>query len=232
MTGREGSTSREADDSTSREADDFRRSSDVAPKMSVVNADGAPVAAERRIVSLLPSATEILNAVGVRDRIVGCTHECDYPLGISALPHVTRSLLPPNLTSEQIDQAVSLAMKSDEHTIYALEHDLVRSLAPAIIVTQKLCDVCAVPMRNAEKLACTLPQNCKVISADPTTLEELFDSVKIVGDAVGAGPGTDACIADLRLRLARIENLTRSVAPKMRVAVLEWPDPPYAPGYV
>lgn len=185
--------------------------------------------AERRIVSLLPSATEILNAVGVRDRIVGCTHECDFPPGISALPHVTRSLLPPDLTSEQIDQAVCLAMKSDAHTIYALDDDLVRALAPAMIVTQKLCDVCAVPMRNAEKLACTLPQNCKVISADPTTLEELFDSIKIVGDAVGA-PGTDACIAGLRLRLARIEEMTRGVSLKLRVAVLEWPDPPYAPG--
>lgn len=191
----------------------------------------AKVEAGARIVSLLPSATEILNAVGVRDRIVGCTHECDYPPGISALPHVTRSLLPPDLTSEEIDAAVCKAMKSDAHTIYALDDDLVRELAPAAIVTQKLCDVCAVPMRNAEKLACTLPRNCRVISADPETLEELFDSIETVGNAVGAS-GTKECVAGLRARLARIEDMTRNVSVKLRVAVLEWPDPPYAPGYV
>jgi iron complex transport system substrate-binding protein len=191
----------------------------------------SPSSPPDRIVSLLPSATEILSAVGVRDRIVGCTHECDFPPGISTLPHVTRSLLPPDLTSEEIDAAVSKAMKSDAHTIYALDDNLVRELAPAVIVTQKLCDVCAVPMRNAETLACTLPRDCKVISADPTTLEELFDSIQTIGDAVGA-PGTAACVAGLRARLARIENMTRSTsARKLRVAVLEWPNPPYAPGH-
>jgi iron complex transport system substrate-binding protein len=181
-----------------------------------------------RIVSLLPSATEILCAVGCRDRIVGCTHECDFPPGISDLPHVTRSLLPRNLTSEEIDTAVCGAMVSDDHTIYALDDELLRKLAPDAIVTQKLCDVCAVPERDVQKLACTLPK-CDVVSADPVNLRELFESILTVGRAVRA-PGTAQLVSSLRARLDRVERITRGLA-QQRVAVLEWPSPPYAPGH-
>lgn len=180
------------------------------------------------IISLLPSATEILCAIGCRPRIVACTHECDFPPGVSELPHVTRSLLPPNLTSDEIDVAVTKSMHSDEHTIYALDEELVAHLAPEAIVTQKLCDVCAVPERNVTKVACSLPAKCRVVSADPSTLHELFDSITAVGDSVGA-PDTATAVAGLRSRLARIENLTRGRA-SLRVCVLEWPSPPYAPG--
>lgn len=185
-------------------------------------------ASMNRIISLLPSATEILCFVGCRSRIVACTHECDFPADVSGLPRVTRSLLPPGLTSEEIDQAVTKAMHSDAHTIYALDEKLVSSLEPDAIVTQKLCDVCAVPERNVTKVACSLSTACKVVSADPSTLYELFDSIQAVGDAVGA-PDTMSAVAGLRLRLARVEQLTRGRA-SLRVCVLEWPSPPYAPG--
>lgn len=182
------------------------------------------------IVCLLPSATEIVFAVGAGSRVVGVTHECDYPRGVSSLPHVTRSLLPPGLTSAEIDTAVCRAISSDEHTIYALEKDKLAKLAPEAIVTQALCDVCAVPERNVKSFACSLPAECRVVSADPETLEELFQSIRIVGEAVCA-PGTAACIAGLRARLERISLATQKFTRRQRVAVLEWPEPPYAPGH-
>lgn len=181
-----------------------------------------------RIVSLLPSATEILHFVGVGERVVACTHECDFPVGVGErLPHVTRSLLPPNLTAAEIDAAVAKSMASDAHTIYALESDRLRDLQPQVIVTQKLCDVCAVPERNVQAFACSLPRECRVVSADPTNLVELFDSIRTVGEAVGA-TGTAAAIDNLRNRLTRLQALTAGLS-RPRVAVLEWPDPPYAP---
>lgn len=188
----------------------------------------SPKPSNGRIISLLPSATEILCAIGCRSRIVACTHECDFPPGISDLPHVTRSLLPPDLTSEEIDAAVCKAMRSDEHTIYSLDEELVAKLAPGAIVTQKLCDVCAVPERNVTKVACSLPALCKVVSADPRTLDELFDCIEAVGHAVGA-PTTMPAVSALRSRLSRVRDLTRGLA-SLRVCVLEWPSPPYAPG--
>lgn len=182
------------------------------------------------IVCLLPSATEIVFAVGAGSRVVGVTHECDHPPGVSSLPHVTRSLLPPDLTSAEIDTAVCRAMTSDAHTIYALEKEKLARLEPEAIVTQALCDVCAVPERNVQAFACSLPERCKVVSADPETLEELFESIRIVGEAVCA-PATEECILGLRKRLERISLATEKFSKKQRVAVLEWPDPPYAPGH-
>jgi iron complex transport system substrate-binding protein len=180
------------------------------------------------IVSLLPSATEILYFVGAGARLVGCTHECDFPKGVAdRLKHVTRSMLPPGLKAAEIDAAVVKAMKSDAHTIYALDTDALHVLRPRYIVTQKLCDVCAVPERSVRALACSLPSDCTVISADPSTLHELFGSIQTVGDAVGA-PKTTAMVRGLRERLDNVEQLTRGHASE-RVVVLEWPDPPYAP---
>jgi iron complex transport system substrate-binding protein len=180
------------------------------------------------IVSLLPSATEILHFVGAGSRIVGCTHECDYPVGAADdIKHVTRSLLPPGLKAAEIDAAVAKAMKSDAHTIYALDTHALHALHPRYIVTQKLCDVCAVPERHVRALACSLPSDCTVVSADPSTLQELFDSILTVGDAVGA-PKTAQMVQGLKQRLESVKERTLGHA-SLRVAVLEWPDPPYAP---
>jgi iron complex transport system substrate-binding protein len=188
----------------------------------------------QRIVSLLPSATEICCFVGAGDRLVAVTHECDFPIGVGNLhPHVTSSLLAPNLTAEEIDSAVSRVMQADAHSIYALDSHALHALSPDAIITQSLCDVCAVPERAVKDLACTLPKNCAVISADPSTLSDLFGCIQAVGDAIGA-PDTTAAVNGLRVRFSALKAATAAIPAEVRrprVLVLEWPAPPYAPGH-
>lgn len=183
----------------------------------------------QRIVSLLPSTTEILYFLDVGSRVVGVTHECDYPPCVSNLPSVTRSLLPPNLSASEIDDAVAASMAGDEHTIYKLDAERLRGLKPDVILTQALCDVCAVPEREVRGLACTLPSHCTVIKADPGNLHELFDCIRSIGRAVGADTA-DQRVMSLEKRLRQVQILTKNVK-KPRVCVLEWPSPPYAPGH-
>src|SRR6478672_9225781 len=120
-----------------------------------------------RIVSLLPSATEIVYALGLGNDLVGVTHECDFPAGVDRKPHLTANLLSPDLTSADIDRRVSESMKADAHTIYALDVQLLRELAPDVILTQALCDVCAVPTSMVEEAVCTMPAGARIVSLDP-----------------------------------------------------------------
>lgn len=187
----------------------------------------------RRIVSLLPSATEILFRVGAGKDIVGVTHECDYPEAVHSIVKCTASLLSPDLTAKEIDTAVSAAIH-DVHTIYRLDASVIHGLRPTIIVTQSLCAVCAVPQSEVESLACTLPNNCKVIASDPHTLRELFSSILEIGTAVGRPQETKLVVQSLRTRLDRLSAEILKLGKKQskpRVIFLEWPDPPYAPGH-
>lgn len=187
----------------------------------------------QRIVSLLPSATEILFRVGAGRNIVGVTHECDYPEAALSIVKCTASLLPPDLTAKEIDTAVSAAIH-DVHTIYRLDASVIHSLRPTVIVTQSLCAVCAVPQSEVESLACTLPNNCKVIASDPHTLKELFNCILEIGTAVGRLQETRLVVQSLRTRLNRVSAEIHKLEKeqyKPRVIFLEWPDPPYAPGH-
>lgn len=182
-----------------------------------------------RIVSLLPSATEILFAIGVGDDVVGVTHECDHPAAVAGVPAVTRDLLPPGLSAAEIDAAVSAGIR-DEHTIYALDEDALGSVRPDVVVAQTLCDVCAVPLQTVDDTLCSLTSNATVVAADPSTLDDLLPAIRVVGRAVDA----DAGAAALTDRLAaRMEAVVAAVAgrPTPAVAVLEWSDPPWLPGH-
>lgn len=181
-----------------------------------------------RIVSLLPSATEILFAVGAGDQLVGVTHECDFPPEAGELPEVTEDLLPTGLSAVEIDRAVAGGVR-DRHTIYRLDEKLLRALEPDVVVTQALCEVCAVPTRLVEQAVCSMPRAARVVSSDPRDLEEIFASIREIGAVVGADD-SEALLASLRDRLARVRQLVEGL-PQPRVAVLEWPDPPYAPGH-
>jgi iron complex transport system substrate-binding protein len=198
------------------------------------SAKALPTQSAQRIVSLLPSATEICCFVGAADRLVAVTHECDFPLGIGAAhPHVTASLLAPNLTAAEIDAAVTQVMKADAHSIYALDTTALHALHPDAIITQSLCDVCAVPERTVKEFACTLPKNCSVVTADPSTLSDLFGCIQVVGDAIGAD-GTSKAVDCLRKRYDALRAATVAIPAEVRrprVLVLEWPAPPYAPGH-
>ncbi|CAN5788663.1 cobalamin-binding protein [soil metagenome] len=182
-----------------------------------------------RIVSLLPSATELLFALGVGDQVVGVTHECDFPPRASHLPSVTRDLLPPGLTAAEIDAAVSAGIR-DDHTIYALDADMLGDLRPDVVVAQQLCDVCAVPVDTVTDALCTLAPQARIVAADPHTLDDLLDVVAAIGEQVDAGAGTTRLVADLQQRL---DAVAAAVAGRSRpsVAMLEWPDPPWLPGH-
>lgn len=182
-----------------------------------------------RIVSLLPSATEWLFAMGVGDRVVGVTHECDHPPQVAGLPAVTRDLLPRGLSSAEIDAAVSAGIR-DEHTIYDLDVDALRALAPDVVVAQQLCDVCAVPVDAIETAVCTLGSRARVVAADPHTLDDLLPSAVELGRVVAAEEGAGALVEALQRRL---DTVGRAVGgrPRPTVAMVEWPDPPWVPGH-
>lgn len=182
-----------------------------------------------RIVSLLPSATEILYAIGAGDRVVGVTHECDHPPGVEDLPAVTRDLLPPGLSAAEIDVAVAQGIR-DEHTIYALDQDALGAARPDVVVAQQLCEVCAVPVDTVDDALCTLAPDATVVAADPSTLDDLVPAVRVIGRAVDADEG--AAVLGGRL-VARLDAVADAVAgrPTPGVAVLEWPDPPWLPGH-
>ena len=181
-----------------------------------------------RIVSLLPSATEWLFAMGVGDRVVGVTHECDHPPEVDGVPAVTRDLLPPGLSSAEIDAAVATGIR-DQHTIYALDVDTLRALQPDVVVAQELCDVCAVPV-DAVASACTLTPPARVVAADPHTLDDLLPAAVELGRAVDATAATQALVARLEDRLAIVAQAVAD-RPCPTVAMLEWPDPPWLPGH-
>ncbi len=181
-----------------------------------------------RIVSLLPSATEMLFELGVGDQVVAVTHECDHPEEARSLPAVTRDLLAAGLTPAEIDAAVRASVH-DVHTIYQLDVDRLRASEPDVIVTQDLCEVCAVPTSEVEEAVCSMPRQARIVAADPHRLDDLFVALAEIGHAVNA-ERTSLVIDRLARRLATVRLATRRLA-HPRVAVLEWPDPPFAPGH-
>jgi iron complex transport system substrate-binding protein len=158
-----------------------------------------------RIASLLPSATEIVCALGLEKNLVGVTHECDFPPSVAAKPHLTASRISHDtMTSAEIDHAVRAQL--DGHgSIYDLNTELLAQLKPDLIVTQELCEVCAVSYKTVEKAARTYVADARVVSLEPNTIADIFDNIKFVGELCG-------------------------VAEKA-VEVLEWLEPPFAPGH-
>lgn len=184
-----------------------------------------------RIISLLPSATEIIYAVGAGPYVVGTTHECDYPPEALKLPDCTANLLPPGLSASEIDTAVTATLKEDEHSIYRLNGELVRSLDPSVIVTQKLCAVCAVPESTVQSLACTFGSTCKVVSSDPHNLPQLMDSIIDIGRAVNHEKEAADLVIQLKKRLSYLPSSLSTLEHRPKVMIIEWPDPIYAPGH-
>ena len=183
-----------------------------------------------RIVSLLPSATEIVCELGLRASLVGVTHECDYPPGVERLPHLTTNLLDPAMPSRAIDDAVVSSMKADTHTIYGLDADRLRGLAPDVIFTQALCDVCAVPTVMVEDAVCTMPAEARIVSLDPMSLDDVFACMVQAGEAAGLAEAGRAAASRLRGRIEEIRSAV-SGAPRAKVLAAEWLDPVYCGGH-
>jgi iron complex transport system substrate-binding protein len=182
-----------------------------------------------RIVSLVPSATELLFALGLGSEIVAVTHECDYPPAARELPTITRDALPAGLTSGQIDAAVRARTDQGE-SIYELDVDLLRELEPDLIVTQALCAVCAVSFEDVRAIAGQLASRPRVVSLDPRTLGEVLGDVRTLAEATGRRDAGVDLIADAAARIDRVRLAVRD-RPALRVVALEWLDPVYVAGH-
>ena len=184
-----------------------------------------------RICSLLPSATEIVYALGLGDQLVAVTHECDEPADARTKPRITRSAIDPaTLTSAQIDTLVT-AHLHDHRGIYHIERDLLEQLNPDLILTQQLCDVCAVSYAEVQQAARALYGERRILSLEPTTLAGVLDTVLAVGRATGTEARAEAIVAGLRGRIERVRSRTSGVTSRPRVACVEWLDPPFCGGH-
>lgn len=182
-----------------------------------------------RIVSLLPSATEICFALGLDEEIVGVTHECDFPPAALAKPKITRSKASEHLSSSEIDSLVRSQL-DETGSIYELDLDALESLKPDVILTQRLCTVCAVSFDYIAEQAARLSTKPKVINLEPRTLEEVFEAIILVGEMAGKRKHALDVVAGLRLKVANIAQSAAS-KPKPSVLFLEWADPPFAAGH-
>ena len=191
-----------------------------------------------RIASLLPSATEILCALGLEENIVGITHECDFPRSIMDKPHLTASRIShETMSSAEIDHAVRSQL--DGHgSIYDLNTKLLEELKPDLIVTQELCDVCAVNYEMVQKAAKIYAAEAQVISLEPNTIADIFENIKTVGELCGIADKAEEVVKNLQNRLDKIKSRieeyeinSKSKIQKPKVFMLEWLEPPFAPGH-
>ena len=182
-----------------------------------------------RIASLVPSATEILYALGLGDSVVGVTHECDYPEEAAAKPHLTRSVIPEGLSAAEIDREVRERTQRGE-AIYELDAETLRELEPDLIVTQQVCEVCAVSFDDVRKVAETIPSEPQVLSLDPSTIGEVLADVRTLAFAAEAPDAGERLLAEAAERLDRVTQAVDG-ARRPQVLALEWIDPPYAGGH-
>jgi iron complex transport system substrate-binding protein len=182
-----------------------------------------------RIVSLVPSATETLFALGVGDEITAVTHECDHPPEALELPKVTRDLIGPGLAPDEIDRAVR-ELTEQGRAIYELDEQTLRKLAPDLIVTQELCAVCAVSIDAVRAVAERMDPQPKIVSLDPHTLGEVLGDVRTLAQATDAKNAGVDLIEEAAARIDRVRLAVRD-APRVSVAALEWLDPIYVAGH-
>ena len=185
-----------------------------------------------KIVSLLPSATEIVYALGLGDDLVGVTDECDFPPDAVTKPIVSRSTLPQGrpLSAREIDEVVRSKM-ADKQPLYVLDRELLRREQPDVILTQDLCRVCAVPSGQVQRALDELGlPDAKVLSLDPHTVEEVIASIEAVGSLLGLEDTGGEIASLLRSRVARVKEIALRL-PTIRMFALEWGDPPFAGGH-
>jgi len=182
-----------------------------------------------RVASLLPSATEMVHFAGAGDALVGVTHECDYPEGVEKLPRLTSSKIDQDMTSAEIDAAVDKHM-TDTGSLYALDAALLEELAPDLVITQGLCDVCAVSTGLVERAVAGLKSEPEVLTLNPTSLRDVFEDSIRIGEALGRGSETREKVSAVEARLARVRDAVAGL-PRPRVGCIEWLDPPFSAGH-
>ena len=182
-----------------------------------------------RILSLLPSATEIVYALGLEEDLVGVTHECDWPPAARAKRPVSFSALPPAGEPAEVDRLVSASISGGE-PIYRLDNEAVRELRPDLVLTQDLCAVCAVPSGHVNDALELLGCRAEVLSMDPSSLSEVLDCVLSVGTATGTEDAAATLVESLRDRLRSVSDAVAGRT-RPRTFALEWSDPPFNGGH-
>lgn len=182
-----------------------------------------------RVVSLVPSATELLFALGLGDSVVAVTHECDYPPGVEELPHLTSSVIADGLYAAEIDAAVRERTEAGR-ALYELDEHVLADIEPDLIVTQAVCEVCAVSYDDVVAAAGRLPSTPDVLSLDPSTLGEVLADIPRLADAAGAPEAGTALAAEAGRRIDRVVDAVET-ANRPLVAALEWLDPIFVGGH-
>ena len=179
-----------------------------------------------RICSLLPSATEIAFALGLADQVVAVSHECDYPPEASNRPVLTKSAI-----HQKIHRSLEVDREVEQRggDIYEIDEKLLEKLKPDIILTQELCHVCAVSYMKVKEAARVLDADTKIVSLEPTNLEEIVDNILLVGRMTGAQ--AEKLASQMLQRISRVKGKTRVVGRKPRVFFMEWLQPPWAGGH-
>lgn len=183
-----------------------------------------------RILSLLPSATEIVYLLGLEDCLVGISHECDYPPEVRTKPVISASSLASSFRSNEVHEAVKRHSHSS-HSLYRIDENLLRQLNPDVILTQELCNVCAISAGQVRETARILAGPCRVISLEPHDLRQILDTILIVGEETGQEDKAKAVLLDLERRVERIGSVTCSVRTRPTVCCMEWMDPIMAGGH-
>jgi iron complex transport system substrate-binding protein len=182
-----------------------------------------------RIASLVPSSTEMLFALGLGGQTVGVTHECDFPPAATALPRLTATVMPEGLSAGEIDAAVK-EIVGEGRALYSLDEERLAELAPDLIVTQAVCDVCAVSYDDVVAVAARLPGRPQVLQQDPSSLGEVLADLDRLGAAAGIAARAATLRAGLEERLSAVRAAVAG-APTRRVVALEWLDPPFIGGH-
>lgn len=183
-----------------------------------------------RTVSMLPAATEIVGALGLMNQLVGVSHECDYPEEANHRPRVTFcEIYGKGLPSAEIDRWVSERLRSGE-SLYVLDEPLLRDLAPDLILTQRLCDVCAPAYGSVAAMAASLPTKPRVLNLEPKSLGDMFDNIRLVAAAMERPEQAEPVIQRLEERVANVEKRVAGL-PRPTVFVMEWADPIFNAGH-
>jgi iron complex transport system substrate-binding protein len=185
----------------------------------------------KRIVSLLPAATEIAATLGLMDQVMGVSHECDFPAEANRRPRVTRCPMhDAGLTSREVDEWVRRALR-ENGTVYIIDEALLRELMPDVILTQKLCDVCAVGYGTVARLAQTLPGPPQVVNLEPSSLSDIFGDIQRVAKVCDVSDRADKVIGKLCDRIEQVRRRANTLVHRPPCFLMEWVDPPFCSGH-
>jgi iron complex transport system substrate-binding protein len=183
-----------------------------------------------KICSFIPSATEIVYALGLGENLCGVTHECDYPPEAKLKPVVIRSILDTaRMSQSEIDSKVVESM-THGHGLYTIDKELLTRVTPDVVITQELCDVCSVSLRDVLSTVASLSQTCRVISLRPRGLDGVLEDILTVGEACGAPTAAQRLASSLRQRIQTVRERAAQL-PRRRVFCVEWFDPVFASGH-